>query len=66
VTTTIEAAEEEPPPPPAGADLTITKLASTDKVRVGDLLAYTLSVRNDGPGEAPAATVRDTLPAGLT
>ena len=48
-----------------GADLRITKSASAGGV-AGDTLTYTLHVTNDGPADAPAATVVDTLPAGTT
>ena len=46
------------------ADLSVTK-SHTGPVRVGDELAFTLEVANDGPSEARAVTLTDTLPTGL-
>ncbi len=47
------------------ADLTITQNAPTD-VGAGGSITYTIVVRNDGPSSAPAVTVTDQLPAGVT
>ena len=49
-----------------GADLAITKTASSSEVSVGGTLTYTLNVVNNGPAEATAVTVADTLPETLT
>jgi uncharacterized repeat protein (TIGR01451 family) len=48
------------------ADLAIKATAVPEPVAAGDLLTYTLAVKNNGPSPATAVTVRDTLPAGVT
>jgi uncharacterized repeat protein (TIGR01451 family) len=48
------------------ADLAITATAIPDPVVAGDLLTYRLVVTNNGPSDATAITIRDTLPAGVT
>lgn len=48
-----------------GADLSISKTDSADPVSFGEQFAYTLTVRNLGPGAASGVVVRDPLPAGL-
>jgi uncharacterized repeat protein (TIGR01451 family) len=48
------------------ADLTITKTASLDPVKVGSILTYTVRITNTGPYTATALIVTDTLPAGVT
>jgi uncharacterized repeat protein (TIGR01451 family) len=50
----------------SSADLAITKSDSPDPVTPGSNLTYTLTVTNNGPNDAPAVTVTDTLPAGVT
>lgn len=45
----------------ASADLAITKSDSPDPVREGQVVTYTLSVTNNGPGTASAVTVTDEL-----
>lgn len=44
-------------------DLTVTKTASANPVRAGDLITYTLMVSNSGLAQAPAVTLIDKLPA---
>lgn len=51
-------------PAPIVADLSISKSASPSPATLGQPLTYTLSVSNAGP-DAAAATVSDTLPAGV-
>jgi len=47
---------------PPGADLSLTSADSPDPVVVGQPLAYTLTVRNNGPDSATGVTVTDFLP----
>jgi uncharacterized repeat protein (TIGR01451 family) len=47
-------------------DLAITKVDSTDPVRAGRNLTYTITVTNNGPNPATGVTVSDTLPGGLS
>ncbi|MFJ6385116.1 hypothetical protein ACIQI7_34570 [Kitasatospora sp. NPDC092039] len=47
------------------ADLPLD-LAGPARARVGDKASYTITVRNDGPNDAPDAEVTGTIPAGLT
>ncbi len=47
-------------------DLWITKSASSDTVKAGEELSWTLIVGNAGPVSESAALVSDPLPAGLT
>lgn len=48
------------------ADLRITKTDDVDPVNAGDQVVYTIQVSNDGPSDAVAVTVADTLPTGMT
>jgi uncharacterized repeat protein (TIGR01451 family) len=48
------------------ADLSITKTDSPDPVTAGGTLTYTLTINNDGSGDATDVIVTDTLPAGVT
>jgi large repetitive protein len=56
---------EQPPPQPV-ADLSVAKTDSPDPVAPGSDLTYTIAVTNNGPADADAATVGDTVPAGTT
>lgn len=51
---------------PAPADVTIAKSDSPDPVLIGQVLTYTLTARNTGPGPATNVTVTDALPSGVT
>ena len=48
------------------ANVTISKTASADTVHAGDPISWTIGVANEGPSNADAVTVSDTVPAGLT
>ncbi|MET0281805.1 MAG: SdrD B-like domain-containing protein, partial [Steroidobacteraceae bacterium] len=50
----------------AGADLSITKLASPNPMIASAPATFTLQPRNAGPDAASAVTVTDTLPVGFT
>ena len=50
----------------ARADLRLQKTADPTLATAGGVVAYTLSVTNDGPSDAPAVVMTDTLPASLT
>ena len=48
------------------ADLEIIKTGSHDSRAPGELLTYTLTVENLGPGDASGVVVTDTVPAGVS
>lgn len=48
------------------ADLRVTKACPSGPVAPGEIVVCTLTVTNDGPSDASAVLVTDTLPAGLT
>ncbi|MDP9343650.1 MAG: hypothetical protein M3Q23_16475 [Actinomycetota bacterium] len=48
----------------ACADLSITKTDAPDPVTAGNVLTYTITVKNNGPKTATAVSVTDTLPTG--
>lgn len=47
-------------------DITVTKLADLEKVRAGENITYTITVKNTSSFEADNATLDDTLPTGTT
>ena len=53
---------------PPVVDLQAVKSSTTPTVPAGGTLTYTIAVSNNGPGDAPAGSVRvtDTLPAGTS
>jgi uncharacterized repeat protein (TIGR01451 family) len=59
VNITVEAA-------PPTADLGLTMTDSPDPVTSGLVVRYTITVTNDGPDDAHATTLTDTIPAGTT
>jgi uncharacterized repeat protein (TIGR01451 family) len=75
-TATVTGNEQDPNPanntatatvqPLPGADLAITKTASSSSVTAGGQVTYTLAVTNNGPDDASGVTVSDPLPAGET
>ena len=48
------------------ADLAIDVLSNPPVLKPGEALTYTLSITNDGPSDAVAVSVVDTLPEGVT
>jgi uncharacterized repeat protein (TIGR01451 family)/M6 family metalloprotease-like protein len=48
------------------SDVTVSKTATPNPAVAGELLTYTITVRNLGPGPATGIVVKDTLPAGTT
>lgn len=55
-----------PPASSVGASLELFKTGSAVQVQVGELIAYTLTLRNTGSGEAVNQWVTDRLPTTLT
>ncbi|GAF69899.1 unnamed protein product, partial [marine sediment metagenome] len=49
----------------ASTDLKVTKDDTLDPVIVGENITYTITVTNDGPGDASGVTLQDILPAGV-
>jgi uncharacterized repeat protein (TIGR01451 family) len=47
------------------ADLSITKTGPPKRVKLGSLVTYTLTVRNDGPSGARGVVVTDPIPDGV-
>ena len=54
------------PPGPTSADVAIVKSASDAAPKGGDVVTYTLAVRNNGPDTAKNVVVTDALPPGVT
>ena len=50
----------------AEAELSVTKTALNDPVMAGGQQSYAIEVYNDGPSDAQAVVIEDTLPAGTT
>jgi uncharacterized repeat protein (TIGR01451 family) len=51
---------------PQQADLAVTKAVSNPKPNLGDAVAFTVTVTNNGPNDATNVLARDLLPAGTT
>jgi uncharacterized repeat protein (TIGR01451 family) len=49
-----------------GADLSVTKVDTTDPVTPGDVITYSITVQNLGSAPAPNVTLSDTIPPGTT
>src|SRR5262249_30728958 len=47
------------------ADLAIAKVGAPNPVGIGSNLTYTITIHNNGPGDASSVTVTDTLPASV-
>jgi uncharacterized repeat protein (TIGR01451 family) len=54
------------PVTPAPVDLSITKVAESNTVLIGENFSYTITVSNAGPGTATNTIVTDTIPANTT
>ncbi len=50
---------------PKAADLSINKVVNVSNPNYGDLVKWTLTVRNNGPNNATEVTVGDIIPQGL-
>src|SRR5581483_1410940 len=50
---------------PLRADLAVSKTASTNLIKVGDQVSFTVTVTNLGPDIVTNATIQDSLPPGL-
>jgi len=48
------------------ATLTVTKTASPNPVNVGDVLTFSIFIRNNGPSSTQNVVVTDDIPSGLT
>jgi uncharacterized repeat protein (TIGR01451 family) len=48
------------------ADLALTMTDSPDPVRAGNNISYTITLTNNGPGDASNVSMQDTLPSGTT
>ncbi len=57
--------DDEPITVPEAADLSVTKTASVDQIRLGEPFTYTITVRNDGPDDATNVEVTDVLDSHL-
>ena len=51
---------------PLSADLALTKTVNNPRPDVGDTVAFTVNLTNDGPANATNVAVTDLLPSGLT
>jgi uncharacterized repeat protein (TIGR01451 family) len=51
---------------PLQADLFVTKTVNDSTANVGDTIAYTVTVGDNGPDNATGVALQDLLPAGLT
>ena len=51
---------------PLSADLALSKIVSNPRPNVGDTVAFTVTLTNDGPANTTNVSVTDLLPAGLT
>jgi uncharacterized repeat protein (TIGR01451 family) len=49
-----------------GADFIITKEVDKNTADEGELLTYTITIKNDGPADATAAVVTDKLPSSVS
>ena len=61
VTTTVDI-----PEPPAAPVVTAVKTVSDTTVEPGDVITYTITVKNTGTAASETITVADTVPKGLT
>ena len=52
-------------PEPLESDLSIEKAASNDEVSIGDIVVFTLQVRNNGPATSTNVVITDSLPSNL-
>lgn len=60
-----QARHDNPDPDRFRADLSLTKTVDNEAPAVGDLVTYTLGVKNAGPSTTAGVQVRERLPEGL-
>jgi uncharacterized repeat protein (TIGR01451 family) len=51
--------------PNVQVDLSLTKSVNQKKAAIGDVISYTITVKNEGTNPATAVTVKDLMPAGV-
>jgi uncharacterized repeat protein (TIGR01451 family) len=53
------------PNPNVQVDLSLTKTVNQKKAAIGDIITYTITVKNEGTNPATGVTVKDLMPAGV-
>lgn len=53
------------PNPNVPVDLSLTKTVNQKKAAIGDVISYTITVKNEGTNPATGVTVKDLMPAGV-
>ncbi len=53
------------PPPAVQVDLSLTKTVNQKKAAIGDVISYTITVKNEGTNPATGVTVKDLMPVGV-
>ena len=53
------------PPPAVQVDLSLTKTVNQKKAAIGDVISYTITVKNESVNPATGVTIKDLMPAGV-